>query len=97
MHFSTLFSNLTLLTSAFSAPLLVPRDSPIGTWQINDFTRDCTSWQSCTYKFAIYNGDSSQACTVVDNADTAESHAWYNVPCEEVRPPSNVFRRERKK
>ncbi|KUJ19725.1 uncharacterized protein LY89DRAFT_666584 [Mollisia scopiformis] len=52
-------------------------------WSIENFTRDCTNPNICTYFFTINTGSSTQHCTTVDFYTPAGNHSWYDTPCEE--------------
>jgi hypothetical protein len=89
VHFEThkmrfqaaLLATFALLTTSLAA------GGPDNAWTVRDFTRDCTNWQDCIYRFDIDDETYLTPCTISDEANTAAWHEWYNVPCEEARPP----------
>lgn len=62
------------------------RKSYVISFNIFALTTDCTYPSTCTYNFKIDVGDGSNLteCTVIDTADPATNHSFYDVPCEEV-------------
>ncbi|CAG8962204.1 hypothetical protein HYFRA_00005256, partial [Hymenoscyphus fraxineus] len=66
---------------------LHPTTIPTGI-TLQNFTRDCTKPETCSYNFVInYAPFGSQGCSVVDTVkvtdEKADRHAWYDVGCIE--------------